>query len=91
MGVVAVGAALTLARFSEAFLVLKASDVGLGVGVVPLVMVVMNLAYALSAYPAGVLSDRLGRGDVLRAGMALLIAADLVLMVAHGLGCSRWA
>lgn len=82
--VVAVGAVLTLARFSEAFLVLKAADVGLTVGLVPLVMVVMNLAYALSAYPAGTLSDRRGRGPVLLGGVALLLAADLVLAGADG-------
>jgi MFS family permease len=82
--VVAVGAVLTLARFSEAFLVLKAADVGLAVGLAPLVMVVMNLAYALSAYPAGTLSDRRGRGPVLLGGVALLLAADLVLAGADG-------
>lgn len=82
--VVAVGAVLTLARFSEAFLVLKAADVGLAVGLVPLVMVVMNVAYALSAYPAGALSDRRGRGRVLLGGVALLLATDLVLAAADG-------
>lgn len=82
--IVAVGAVLTLARFSEAFLILKASEIGLAVGLVPLVMVVMNLAYALSAYPAGVLSDRHGRGRVLLAGAVLLLAADLVLAAADG-------
>ena len=83
--VVAVGSVLTLARFSEAFLVLKAYDVGLGLALVPIVMVVMNVAYALSAYPAGILSDRFGRGGVLRAGIALLVVADLALALADGI------
>jgi MFS family permease len=77
--VVAVAAVLTLARFSEAFLVLRAQDVGLPLALIPAVMVVMNVVYALAAYPAGVLSDALGRGGVLTAGIAFLIAADLVL------------
>jgi MFS family permease len=90
-----VAAILTLARFSEAFLVLKAQQVGLGAAWVPLVMVVMSLVYSLSAYPAGVLSDRRGRGVVLLTGVALLVAADLVLARASGiaglfLGVALW-
>ena len=77
--VTAVSAFLTLARFSEAFLVLRAQDVGLRVALVPLVMVVMNVVYALSAYPAGRLSDRVGRPLVVGAGIAFLLVADLVL------------
>lgn len=80
--VVAATAILSLARFSEAFLLLKARDVGLAVALVPAVLVVMNIAYALSAYPAGALSDRLGRGGVLLSGVALLALADLVLAFA---------
>ncbi len=80
--VVAAGTVLALARFSEAFLLLKARDVGLAVALVPAVYVVMNIAYALSAYPAGALSDRLGRGGVLLSGVALLALADLVLAFA---------
>ncbi len=80
--VVAAAAVLTLARFSEAFLLLKARDVGLALALVPAVLVVMNIAYALSAYPAGALSDRLGRGGVLLSGVALLAVADLVLAFA---------
>ncbi len=77
--VVTVGAAMTLARFSEAFLVLRAQDAGLGAGLVPAVLVVMNIAYAISSYPAGVFSDRAGRGPILIVGCLLLIAADAVL------------
>lgn len=77
--VVAVAVVLTLARFSEAFLVLRAQNVGLAVAIVPAVMVVMNIAYALSAYPAGVLSDRLGRHGVLIVGVGMLVFADLFL------------
>jgi MFS family permease len=77
--VVIVGAVFTLARFSEAFLVLQAQQVGLSATWVPLVMVVMSLFYAVSAYPAGWLSDRISRTRLLCLGMGLLVAADLVL------------
>jgi MFS family permease len=79
---VVLGAVFTLARFSEAFLVLRARDVGLTLRYVPLVMVVMNLFYAAFAYPAGVAADRMSRRTLLIVGLALLIAADLVLAVA---------
>jgi MFS family permease len=77
--VVTVSTVLTLARFSEAFLVLRAQMAGLPLAFIPLVLVVMNIIYALSAYPAGALSDRIGRQGVLIAGVAFLIIADLVL------------
>ena len=76
------GAVMMLARFSEAFLVLKASDAGLAARYVPAVLVVMSMVYSLSSYPAGVLSDRIGRFGLLAAGLAVLIAADLVLATA---------
>ena len=69
----------TLARFSEAFLILKAEASGLSLMLVPGVLVLMNLSYALAAYPAGILSDRRDRTDTLAVGMALLLTADLVL------------
>ncbi len=82
--VVAIAAVLTLARFSEAFLVLRAQNVGFAVAHAPLVMVVMSIVYALSAYPAGVAADH-GRGPhLLAAGIVLLIVADLVLARAAG-------
>ncbi len=84
--VVLVGAVLTLARFSEAFLVLRAEDAGLEVALLPLVMVVMSVVYAASAYPAGALSDRIDRRHLLVAGCGVLIAADLVLALASGIG-----
>jgi MFS family permease len=92
---VLVAALFTLARFSEAFLILKIADVGLGVGLVPAVLVVMNVAYALSAYPAGWLSDRVNRWGVFAIGAALLIAADLVLAFGSsialvGIGIALW-
>ena len=92
---VLVAALFTLARFSEAFLILKAADVGLGVAYVPAVLVVMNVAYALSAYPAGWLSDRVNRWGVFAVGAALLIAADLVLALGAsvaviGAGVALW-
>jgi MFS family permease len=77
--VVAVSSVLALARFSEAFLVLKALSVGLSIALLPSVMVAMNVVYALSAYPAGAASDRRGRRMLLLAGVATLVAADVVL------------
>ena len=84
--VVAVATVFTLARFSEAFLLLRASQVGLAVMLVPGVLVVLNVIYALTAYPAGVLADDGGRYRILLAGMGMLVAADLVLAFAPGLG-----
>jgi MFS family permease len=80
-----VAGAFTLARFSEAFLILKAQASGLTLTLVPLVLVVMNLAYALAAYPAGVLSDRGDRTSLLIVGLMLLICADLVMAESTGL------
>ncbi|MBE2242968.1 MAG: MFS transporter [Burkholderiaceae bacterium] len=77
--VVAVGAAFTLARFSEAFLVLRAAQAGLALAWTPLVFVGMNLVYALVAYPFGRLADRVSHRRLLAAGLAVLIAADLLL------------
>ena len=77
--VVGVGAAFTLARFSEAFLVLRAQQGGLGMGQVPLVFVAMNLVYALSAYPFGRLSDSMSHTRLLALGLVVLIGADAVL------------
>lgn len=78
-GEVAVGAVFTLARFSEAFLVLRAEQLGVAVSFVPLVMVAMNIVYALSAYPFGRLSDTMSHTALLGAGLVVLIAADAVL------------
>lgn len=75
--VVAIGVVFTLARFSEAFLVLRARDVGLAAALVPLVLVVMNVVYSAVAAPAGSLSDRLDRRVLLVAGLAALVLADL--------------
>ncbi len=82
--VVGLGILFTLARYSEAFLLLRAHDVGLAVGAVPLVMIAMNLAYAVLAYPAGAAADRLGTQRLLLAGIAALILADLLLAAASG-------
>ncbi len=79
---VGIAALFTLGRFSEAFLILKATDVGLGAEWTPAVLVVMNVVYALSAYPAGWLSDRTSRFALLGIGAAALVAADLVLLAA---------
>lgn len=84
--VVAVATVFTLARFSEAFLLLRANQVGLPVMLVPAVLVVMNVVYSLAAYPAGVLADDDGRYRVLVVGVGFLVLADLVLAFAPGLG-----
>jgi MFS family permease len=83
--VVAVGGVFTLARFSEAFLILRAQQQGLPNSYAPLVLVVMNVVYALSAYPLGKLADRMSHLALLGAGLAVLIIADLVLAEAQGL------
>lgn len=79
--IVLIGSVLTLARFSEAFLILRAQQLGMAVALVPVILVVMNLVYAASAYPAGALSDRIGRRVLLLAGIAALLVADIVLAV----------
>jgi MFS family permease len=83
--IVGIAAVFTLARFSEAFLVLKAQAVGVPLYLVPAVMVVMNVFYALAAWPAGILSDRVGRMPLLVTGLGLLIAADVVLALSSGI------
>ena len=93
--VVGVATVFTLARFSEAFLILRAQAAGLPLVLVPMVLVVMNAVYALAAYPAGVLSDRCNRLTVLLVGFGLLIAADLVLAfyadpVGISIGVTLW-
>lgn len=93
--IVIVGTVLTLARFSEAFLVLRAESAGLKLALIPLVMVVMSTAYALCAYPAGRLSDRIPRWYVLAAGSLVLVVADIVLALAGSiwqvmLGVALW-
>ena len=93
--IVQLSALFTLARFSEAFLVLKVTDAGVGAALVPIVLVVMNVVYALSAYPAGYVSDHLGRWGVLAAvalawpalgGVLYLLGAEVVFAVC--LACS---
>ncbi|MHA1133021.1 MAG: MFS transporter [Alphaproteobacteria bacterium] len=83
--VVAAGAVFTLARFSEAFLIIRAHDAGLTLALAPAVIAVMSLVFAVSAYPAGRLQDQFGAKPVLIAGLAALIAADLVLAFGQGL------
>ena len=77
--VVGIGSIFTLARFSEAFLVLRAQQSGIPIAFIPLVMVTMNLVYASSAYPFGKLSDRMNHRTLLTLGLLVLVAADLVL------------
>ncbi|MEO6165119.1 MAG: MFS transporter [Candidatus Binatia bacterium] len=93
--IVLLGAVFTLARFSEAFLVLRAQNVGVELAFVPVVLIVMNVVYAAAAYPAGVAADRLSRWTLLLLGLALLIFADLVLAMAQSpwqvsVGAALW-
>ena len=93
--VIVAGAVFTLARFSEAFLVIRARDQGLALAWAPVVIAVMSLVYAASAYPAGRLQDRIGARPLLLCGLLVLIAADLVLafgstLVAIFLGIGMW-
>ncbi len=85
----------TLARFSDAFLILKAQATGLPIILVPLVMILMNIIYAFFAYPAGILSDYLKRKTVFLIGISFLIAANIVFGFTHNLwmltlGISLW-
>jgi len=83
--VVAAGGVFTLARFSEAFLILRAQQQGLPDTYAPLVLVTMNVVYATAAYPMGKLADRMSHSTLLGAGLVVLIVADLVLAQAQGL------
>lgn len=80
--IVALGGVFTLARFSEAFLILRAKDVGLSLVLVPVIMIVMNVIYSAFAYPAGILADRIHPRLLLVAGLGVLISADGVLAIA---------
>ncbi len=82
---VAIGAVFTLARFSEAFLILKANAEGLPLALTPLVLVAMNAVYMLAAYPLGSLSDRVPAKSMLIGGLVALIAADLALALLPGI------
>lgn len=83
--VVIAGGVFTLARFSEAFLLLRAQQQGLPDAYVPLVLVLMNAVFALTAYPMGRLADRVNPTALLAAGLAVLVAADVVLALSPGL------
>jgi MFS family permease len=83
--VVIAGGVFALARFSEAFLILRAQQLGLADTYAPLVLVIMNVVYAISAYPSGRLADRMSHKKLLAAGLAVLIISDFVLAQAQGL------
>jgi MFS family permease len=89
------GSLFTLARFSEAFLLLRAESVGMSVNLIPLVLVLMNAVYAVTAYPVGRLSDRMGRRGLMAAGLLVLTVSDLTLGLAQtswqvGIGTALW-
>lgn len=85
--VIGLGAVFTLARFSEAFLILRVQQSGVPLALIPLVMVVMNVIYSFSAYPFGKLSDGMSHTRLLQWGLVVLIAADVVLALStHWIG-----
>ena len=93
--IVTLGAVFTLGRFSEAFLILRAQDVGLSMAYVPAILIVMNIVYSLFAYPAGVAADRFSARTLLVFGLGLLVAADVILAMADApflvfLGVAIW-
>ncbi len=93
--VVMLGAVFTLGRFSEAFLILRAQDVGLSMAYVPAILIVMNIVYSLFAYPAGIAADRLSARTLLVFGLGLLVVADVMLAMADApflvfLGVAIW-
>ena len=93
--IVILGAVFTLGRFSEAFLILRAQDVGLSMAYVPAILIVMNIVYSLFAYPAGLAADRLSARTLLVFGLGLLVVADVILAVADApflvfLGVAVW-
>ena len=93
--IVLLGAVFTMARFSEAFLVLRAQDVGLMLGYVPLMLVVMNFFYTMTAYPAGIAADKFSLRTILILGLVILVAADLILAAAAApflafIGAALW-
>lgn len=93
--VAAIGAIITLARFSEAFLILRAQQAGIAMAVVPLALVAMNLAFSLSAFPFGQLADLMSRRALLVMGLAVLATADVLLATASTwwvifLGMALW-
>lgn len=83
--IVVVATVFTLARFSEAFLLLRANEFGVPTATVPLVLVLIGVTYSVSSYPVGILSDRMDRKRLLMVGMLLLAAADVILALAPGL------
>lgn len=93
--IVFIGACFTLARFSEAFLILRALDAGISMAQAPLILVLMNLVYAAVAYPFGRLSDRVNHGKLLALSLVVLMLADMALAINHHwlfilLGVSLW-
>jgi MFS family permease len=93
--VVGVALVFTLARFSEAFMLLRASEVGVTNEFVPVILIIMSFTYALGAYPAGRLSDIWGRAGLLLLGLAVIVITHLVLAFSHtplqvGIGAALW-
>ena len=93
--VVTIASLLSLARFSQAFLLLKAHDIGVDAAFVPMVLVLMYLVFSVAAYPFGILADHLDRRLQLGIGTAVLISADVVLANANtvwltALGAALW-
>jgi MFS family permease len=71
---IAVLLVFSFANSSDAFLLLRATDLGMSPWAVVLAYAVFNVTYALASYPAGIISDRLGRWRVIALGWAIYAA-----------------
>jgi MFS family permease len=76
---IVIASLLSLARFSPAFLVLKAHATGVDAAYVPMILGLMYFVYSVTAYPFGVLADRFDRRLQLGIGTLILVGADAVL------------
>jgi len=76
----------TLGNSSDMFLILRAQQLGIGTGAVVLLFALFNAVYAAASYPAGAISDRIGRRRVMMAGLAVfaLVYAGFALMRGPG-------
>ena len=93
--IIAFAALLALARFSDAFLILRGQSLGQAIAWTPGLLALMSAAYAASAFPCGRLFDQGWHRSLLAAGIIFLIAADLVLALGNSIasafvGAALW-
>ncbi len=80
---VILGTLFSLARFSNAFIVLRAAAIGIEHAWIPMAVVLMNITFSLSSYPFGKLADKLNPMKLLALGMVLLALANLLFAYAE--------